>query len=153
AAVCLLGADPGAVAADARPMDPSRLESRWVAMQVIRGAPGTPEVHLSEPALAWYEVGPEKTQRTVRVPGLEVERVLMPDRHPVDGSFSDFVWIFDVETGDVLSASLSGELNQPIRLGPLQMSSRVSIAVDLNTFVVGGYTPVRELGGQTMTGF
>ncbi|MBW2229926.1 MAG: hypothetical protein JRH17_06035 [Deltaproteobacteria bacterium] len=131
-------------------MDLARLESRWVALQVVTTIPGDPEPHLSGPALGWYEAGPGKTQRSVTVPGPEVERIFFADRSPVDHSFSDFVWVFDVVTGHVVSASFSGLVDEPIRIGPIRSSVRVSILVELSTRAAGGYRAPRELAGRTV---
>ena len=151
AAIGLLTGKPEAAAG--QPMDLGRQESRWVEVQVATALPGDREPRLSAPALGWYEVGPGSTQRTVRVPGAEVERIFLADRHPVERSFSDFVWIFDARTGHVQSASFSGLVDQPIRLGPLQLWARVSIAVELSTLVTGGYSKPHPLGGQTVVGY
>ena len=70
----------------------------------------------SEPFDGWVEPGDDGTIH-VRVAGAQLERGLLRDRNPVPGSFSDYLWVFDTRTGEVLSASFSGTLVHLLRWG------------------------------------
>jgi hypothetical protein len=138
--------------ADGEPMDLRRSDARPVEVQVVTmsATDGTPR--LSPPVRGWFEAGPRKNQGTVSVPGAVVERTILADRHPVASTFSDFVWTFDIDTGEV-SSSLTGLVDQPIVLGPLHLVARVAISFSLSTETTAGYTPPRALAGQTVVGY
>jgi hypothetical protein len=146
------------VLADARPaasqpMDLASLQSRWVRVEVVLSPPDVSGRRLSEPALAWYESGPGPTQRTVIVPSAVVERVLLADRNPVDRSFSDYVWVFDATTGHVVSASFSGLVDERLRLGPIDVSARVSISAVLTSLAAAGYRAPTSFESRSVVGF
>lgn len=134
-------------------MDLARRQARWVTVEAVITSPDATHERLSQPARAWYEVGARPGERIVTVPGHEVERVLFADRTPVDGSFSDFVWVFDATTGHVVSASLSGSISEPIRLGPLRTAAEVSIEILVSTRISGGYQPPHRIAGKTVIGY
>jgi hypothetical protein len=149
-AILALLTDPTrAMAGDA--MDLERLEPRWVEVQVVTTSPGDPVPRFSEPVAAWYEA--EEAWRTVTIPGGAVERIFFAERSPVEQCFSDFVWVFDAATGHVTSASFSGLVDEPIRIGPVRSSARVRILVALSTRVTGGYDAPRELAGRTVIAY
>jgi hypothetical protein len=50
----------------------------------------------------------------------------------------------------VTSASFSGQVDEPIRIGPIRSSARVAILVELSTQAPGGYRAARELAGRTV---
>lgn len=135
------------------PMDLSRRTARWITVQVVTSAPGEAKPRLSEPVHAWYEVGSRPGERVITVPGPEVERVFLAERRPIEDSFSDFVWVFDATTGHVSSASFSGSLDEPVRIGPFQTRARVSITVVLSTRFSGGYRRQRRIAGRTVVGY
>lgn len=151
AAAISLVAGEGAAASD--PMDLRRTDARSVELQVVIASPRDGRLSLSPLVRGRFEAGPAKNQRTVTVPGAEVERVLLPDQNPVAASFSDFVWTFDADTGSVLSASLSGLVDQPIHVGPMQLVARVAISFALSTQTRAGYGPPHPLAGQTVVSF
>lgn len=140
-------------AAAGPPMDLARREHRWVEVRVVTTPPDARRPRLSQPARAWYTVGPRPHQRTVTVPGPSVERAFFADRRPLRQSFTDFVWVFDASTGHVVSAGFSGEVVEPVRFGPFQASARVSIAIALSTLAPGGYREPRELAGRRVFGY
>lgn len=135
------------------PMDLARTEARWISVQVINALPGERHPRPGPPARAWYAVGDRPGERVVTVPGPEVERIFFANRSPVDRSFSDFVWVFDAETGHVLSASFTGMVSEPVWIGPLQATARVAIAARLSTRMPGGYRRPRRIAGRTVTGY
>ncbi len=103
----------------------------------------------SDLAPAWFEPGPGPGHATVRVAGLEYEKVVA-SFDPVPGSFGDFVWIFDVETGHVLSATLTGAFYQRLDLGFLKTRVKANIVARMTTLRAAGFQPPRSLFGHVL---
>ena len=105
------------------------------------------------PCPAWLEPGPAEGQVTVSVASPIVERVLFGEVQGVPGSFSDFVWVFDAASGDVVSASVSGRVIETLRIGAF--SRRVEAALDarMSTRAIAGYAPPRRRLGQRIFEF
>ncbi len=103
----------------------------------------------SELAPAWFEPGPGAGHATVRVAGLEYEKVVA-SFDPVPGSFGDFVWIFDVESGHVLSATLTGAFYQRLDLGFLKTRVKANIVARMTTLRAAGFQPPRSLFGKVL---
>ncbi len=97
---------------------------------------------------AWMEAGDRADEVRVIIPGLTVERLLLGDEEPVVGSFSDFVWTLDVQTGHVISATLSGKVLRSIRLGFANARVAADIEIDMGTGRVGGIKEPKTLLGQ-----
>lgn len=109
-------------------------------------SPGRLDTDYGQPATAWLEPGPEPGQATVRVTSSEMERVLGHHR-PVPGSFSDFVWLFDVETGHVLSAHLTGSFLKQVDWGFFSTQVETKTETRLGTHGRAGYrAPKTRLG-------
>src|SRR5262249_6960612 len=68
---------------------------------------------------------------------------------PLPGTFSDYVWTFDVTTGDVIAATLHGKLTRPV---PLGVVTHVETDVDLRvgTLRSAGFLPPRTRLGQVL---
>lgn len=145
--LALVGAAQGAAA---EPMDLARSGSRWVAVQVVTSAAGEEPLTLSPPARGWLQARPGSRRRTVTIPGRAVERRFFGAHRPVAGSFSDFVWVFHADTGHVVSASVSGRVNEIVRLGPFEASVQVAIIAWLSSAASGGYGPVRLVAGRPL---
>jgi hypothetical protein len=86
----------------------------------------------------------------VTVDGEIVERHLFRDEAPVPNSFSDFVWEFDIETGHVTSAHVSGVVLRKLRWGFVRTTAEVEIRVDMSTVRPAGYREPRRLFGNTL---
>jgi hypothetical protein len=84
----------------------------------------------------------------VTIPGRSLEQTLLAEDAPVPGSFSDFVWIFDARTGEVLSATLSGEMIRRLDWGLFESSARAKVEVEMGTQRAAGYEDSRRWLGQ-----
>jgi hypothetical protein len=89
----------------------------------------------------------------VTVDRRDVERVLLADDDPVPGSFTDFVWVFDAVTGEVVSAELSGTLTKEIDWGLFRSKVQTQIEADMATNRVGGIKKPRRWLGQQIFGY
>jgi len=139
--------------ADLEAMNLQDGRARWVFVQFERSpesSPGRLDSEYSLPLPAWFEPDPKGDRVTVRVAGEIVEEYLFGDEAPVARSFSDFVWHFDVASGHVASATLSGELSRELRLGFIRTSTQVRIQVEMSTLQTAGYRPPSTLLGNTL---
>ena len=101
--------------------------------------------HRFTPAIpAQLEPGSEAGLVQVRIDGRFVEQYLLPDQRASAGSFSDFVWTFDAETGDVRSATLSGVLLREIGFGLGTTDTWIDVRLDTRRDV--GFESRRFLG-------
>jgi hypothetical protein len=136
-----------------QPMDLTNPEARWVTVRALIASSDATHGRLSQPVRAWYGPGATPRERVVIIPGSEVERVFFADRNAVERSFSDFVWTFDAATGDVISASFSGAVSEPIRIGPIRTSVEVSIAAFFSTRMPGGYEKPHRIAGRDVISY
>jgi len=83
----------------------------------------------------------------------EIEQVLLAEHDPVPGSVSDFVWIFDAATGDVLSTRLTGRLVKQLDWGWFRSSAEARIDLDMQTQRVGGVEAPHTWLGQQLFGY
>jgi len=137
-------------AAAGEPLDLGDLRARPVRVAFEISPPELPaqlDHHYSDLAPAWFEPGPGPSQATVRVSGHDFEKVI-ESFDPVPGSFGDFVWVFDVETGHVVSASLSGAVQQQLQWGFLKTRVRADIETHLTTLRASGFQTPRATLGQ-----
>jgi len=129
---------------------------RWVevAFEISpQEAPGELRSRFSAPFLAWLEPGPEPGQARITIGRQIVERHLLSDQDPVPGSFSDFVWVFDVATGDVLSASLTGDLVRPMDLGFVRARAVTHVSVEMSSRELAGFRRTSRLLGHELHRF
>jgi hypothetical protein len=82
-----------------------------------------------------------------------VETVLLADQDAIPGSISDFVWIFDAATGEVLSAALTGRFLKELDWGLFHSNAEAYVELDMVTQRVGGVTTPRRWLGQTLYGY
>ena len=115
-------------------------------------APGRLDRDYSDAGPAWFEPGPEAGQATLRVPGWVMEQALQSHR-PISGSFSDFVWVFDVGSGHVLSARLTGRFLKQLEWGFLSSGVETWTETRLSTRDRGGFLPPRERLGHRVFEF
>jgi hypothetical protein len=137
-------------------MDLRDPEPRWVQVRFELSPPDRPgqtDTVYSPPFAAWLECGQRPGEVSVTVDGRIVEQHLLPDHEPRPGSFSDFVWIFDAETGHVRSAKVSGAVRRRLRLGLASWKVTARIRVEMNTSSDAGFTQPANLLGQRVHRF
>jgi hypothetical protein len=132
--------------------EPMRLDDttpRWVTVR-FEDSPSDHPYRLdnvyTKAFLAWLEPN-ALGHITVRVSGEILEQSLFRDRNPVPGSFTDFVWVFDRETGDVLSASFEGTFSYEFDWGFATSEIHASVRAEMQTTHVGGYQGARPVWG------
>ena len=156
AGIALLAAAFEPLLALAEPMDLHDPEPRWVQVRFELSPPDRPgqtDTVYSPPLAAWFEPGERPGEVRVTVDGRTVEQYLLPEHEPRPGSFSDFVWIFNAETGDVRSARLSGAVRQRLRLGLVSWQVTAHISVEMDTRSDAGFTRPAEFLGQRVHRF
>ena len=142
----------GTPLATAEPLDLGERRARpvRVAFEISPShLPARLDHQYSALAPAWFEPGPAPGQATVRVAGPDYEEVVASS-DPVPGSFGDFVWIFDVETGHVLSATLTGAFYQRVDWGFLKTRVQAKIVARMTTLRAAGFQPPRTLFGRVL---
>ncbi len=135
----------------AEPMDLGDSRPRWVSVRFEVSPPDQPgqrDVLWSDALPAWLEPGERAGQLRVSVPARLVESRLFAGHGVVPGSFADFVWIFDVRSGDVLSATTRGTLRRRVGLGFVRMDTDVHVDVALSTLQSAGFHAARRVLGQ-----
>jgi hypothetical protein len=140
----------------AKPMNLRDPEPRWVQVRFELSPPDRPgqtDTVYSPPFAAWLEPGERLGEVRITVDGRIVEQHLLPDYEPRPGSFSDFVWIFDAETGHVHSAKVSGAVLQRLRLGLTSWKVTARISVEMNTRGDAGFARPANLLGQRVHRF
>ncbi len=137
--------------ASARPLDLYNTEPRSliVAFEVSpRDAPSQIDTEYSRELPAYLEPGSRAGEVRVSIAAEMIERYLLPGENPVPGSFSDFVWTFDIETGHVVSATLTGRVTRRLDWGFTTTRASADIEVDMGTARVAGFKPATRLLGQ-----
>jgi hypothetical protein len=114
--------------------------------------PGLLDATYSEPFEGWIEPGDDGTIH-VRVAGAVLERGLLRDRNPLPGSFSDYLWVFDTRTGEVLSASFSGTLVHPLRWGFGTTEVETRVEAHMTTTRPGGFRRPSFVWGHRLRAF
>jgi hypothetical protein len=143
-----------ASAASAKPLDLRDASPREIQVAFEVSPTERPDalgLVYSKPLPASLEPGFAPTQRRVRVPAAAMES-LLAHFDPVSGSFSDYVWTFDAETGEVLSASFQGVLRRPLDLGLFAAHIETHIEVRVATHHPIGYRAPRVRLGQVVVG-
>jgi hypothetical protein len=112
--------------------------------------PGRLRDRFTQAFPAWLEPGPEAGQVQVTIDRRIVEAHLLDDYSPVPGSFSDFVWVFDVETGHVRSARLAGKVVTPMHFGFVRTRTVTRLAVDMNSHELAGFRESSQILGNRM---
>jgi hypothetical protein len=137
-------------------MDLRDPEPRWVQVRFELSPsdrPGQTDTVYSSPFAAWLEPGERPGEVSVTVDGRTVEEHLLLDQEPRPGSFSDFVWIFDAETGHVRSAKLSGAILQRLHLGLSSWQVTARIRIEMDTRSDAGFRKPASLMGQPVRRF
>ena len=152
--VCCLVLGVGSIAR----ADPMRLADptpRWVVVQFEDSPSERPDLLdrvYTKPFAGWLERN-EQGQVVVRVGGDVLEQNLFRENNPVPGSFSDYVWVFDPDTGEVLSASFSGTFAYVIDWGFTTSQIRARVRARMETTGTGGYRGAENLWGRALYPF
>ena len=138
-----------AVPVDLRDPTPRRIA---VAFEVSpHDAPGRLDATYTPQLPGWLSPTAEPGEVEIRVAGEWIERYVLLRPEAVPGSVSDFVWRFDAESGDVLSASVSGEVRTQLRFGWVRGSARAHFETDMDTLTESmGYRAPRSFLGEQL---
>ncbi len=138
--------------AHAQPLDLFDATPRWVAVAFEVSPEDRPaqfDTLYTRKMRAWLAPHARGNQVRVTVPREAVERELLARQNPVPGSFSDFVWVFNPFTGDVVSAELSGRLVKRLDWGLFESEVEAEIRVAMATGSVAAFhKPWRWLGQE-----
>lgn len=138
ALLALLAGPAGAQSTD-RPLDLSDPTPRWVdvAFELSpRDAPGRLDAAWSPRLRAWLQPADLRRKGWVLValPAPAAERLFtLGEERPAEGSFSDFVWVFDAASGHVVSAEVTGALYTRVGWGFLGSDARVEFRAVMST--------------------
>ena len=143
-ATCWLGQ------ATAEPLDLNNAEPRGlvVAFEVSpREVPDRINTTYTRDFPANLEPGDRDGEIRVVIAAQIIEQYLFGAEDPVPGSFSDFVWTFDIETGHVISATVRGRVSRKLDWGIVTTHAKADIEVEMGTARTAGFnTPTRILG-------
>jgi hypothetical protein len=146
----LLLAGPLATRASSEPVDLTDSRPRPVSVRFE----ASPEEEPGALAARWgpwlaarFEPGANGL-RKVRVPGALLERHVFAEYGPRPGSFSDYLFVFEAQTGEVVEAGFSGTLVRPVRLGIVRFDSEVELRAAMTTREPAGFAPGRRILGQ-----
>ena len=134
-------------AAWAEPMRLGDPTPRWVFIQFENSPRDRPDLldgPYTEPFSAWLEPD-DQGHVTVRLSGQVLEKSLFRENDPVAGSFSDFLWVFDEQSGDVLSARFSGVFSYEIDWGIASSRVKASVQAHMATTRPGGFRAARRV--------
>jgi hypothetical protein len=141
----------------AAPLDLSDPTPRWIEVRFEispHDAPGRLDNVWGAARRAYFEPDPGTQGVRIRIPGAELESQLRSTgTNPIRGTFSEFVWTLDAETGHVLRAELTGRVREDFRLGIFKSSTAVEIRVEMTTQSPAGYRPANLILGQKTHAF
>ena len=145
-ALCLsfAGEAPG------QPLDLTNPKARMISVTFENSAseqPGALDQTYGTPVQGWFAAGPGHGQALVRIPASQVEGMISGYK-PVPGTFSDFVWIFDIQTGHVESASFAGVVKPTVRWGFIETEVETAIVTEMRTSVPAGFREPENRFGQ-----
>ncbi|MDP6977219.1 MAG: hypothetical protein QF570_01300 [Myxococcota bacterium] len=149
--LCLLLVPSSVLATPGEPLDLLDPRPREISVYFEvspREAPHQMRSVFSRAFPARVEPGDRASELRVIVPAATVEAHLLEDHRPIPESFSDFVWVFDVETGHVLSAQLRGHVRPELDWGLTRTSTRAEIQIDMGTAITGGFEQPRRVLGN-----
>ncbi len=135
----------------AEPLNLHDTRAREVVVAFEVSPPDVPaqmNTRYTERLRAVLEPGMRASEVRVVIPAETVEQFLVSEQRPVPDSFSDFVWTFDVETGHVVSARLSGRLTPRLDWGFMKTDTHADIEIDMGTDRVAGFEKPKRVLGQ-----
>jgi len=86
----------------------------------------------------------------VVIEGPVVEEHLFGKNGAEPGSFGDFVWLFDAQTGHVLDARVEGRLHQKLDWGLVRSTTQANVGVRMSTRERAGFQPLRRVLGNSV---
>jgi len=113
----------------------------------------------NEPALLDRRYGPPLLGRIepagadlvrVVIDGSTVAQHLFWEDDPDPDSFSDFVWLFDVQSGHVLDARLGGSIVKQLDWGLVRSSTRARVSARMSTREQAGFWPALRVLGNSV---
>jgi hypothetical protein len=127
------------------PLDLQDKTSRWIEVRFEvspSDEPGRLDNRWSSVRAAYLESDSDSSIVRIRIPTAEIEAHLgTTGTEAVPGSFSDFVWTLDSNSGHVLAAELTGRVRERFSFGLIRTSALVEIRVEMTTHDVGGFLP------------
>jgi hypothetical protein len=140
-----------AVSASAGPMDLRDPRPRTVSVRFENSPSDAPDrLAATYTADIPASLEPDSANGTVRVrvAGRDVERDWFYRQPLRPGSFSDYVWVFDPRTGDVVEASLRGVLVRRFDFGLFQREVETEFHATLDTRRPAGFGTAHRMFGQ-----
>ena len=141
-----------ALPVQAEPMQLEDATPRWVVVQFEDSPNDRPDrldAVYTKPFAAWLE--PDALGRvTVRVDAQVLERSLFSENDPVPGSFTDYVWVFDPATGEVVDASFSGSFAFHVNWGITSSEVRARVSASMRTGRSGGVRGPESVWGRRL---
>jgi hypothetical protein len=137
--------------ASAEPLDLGDARPRWVSVRFENSPADRPDrlaTSYTEPIDAWLDAEADPRRLRVTVSGPAVERGYFRRQRLRAGSFSDYVWVFDRASGEVVSASLSGTFIRRFDVGPLSREIDTRFEARMTTWKPSGFRAPREILGQ-----
>jgi hypothetical protein len=138
------------------PMDLGDSRSRRVAVRFETSPsdqPGRLASLYTAAVPAWLEPDELPGQVRVTIAGDAVETRWFQNQRLRRGSFSDFVWIFDTASGEVISAHLRGTLVRSFDFGVFHADIETEIEAEMTTRARAGFEPGRVRLGQLVFPF
>ncbi|MFK7897302.1 MAG: hypothetical protein AB8G23_15790 [Myxococcota bacterium] len=127
----------------AGPLDLQNPTPRWVEVRFEispANRPGQLDSEWSGSRAAYVDPRAAEGIVEVRIPAEEIEAHLRSTgTDAIPGTFSEFVWTFDRETGHVLAAQMQGRVRERVKLGFIQTSATIDIKVDMTTQQTAGF--------------
>ena len=138
------------VPADAEPLD---LDDPTPRMILVRFESSS----RAEPALLDSQYGPPLPARLhddgaglvrIVIEGNLVERYLFGTELARPGSFDDFVWLFDRQSGHVIDARFEGRIVQELDWGLMRSTTEATVRARMSTRERAGFRPPRRILGN-----
>ena len=136
----------------AEPMRLSDRTPRWVVVQLENSPSERPELldaAYTDPFAAWLEPDAQG-HMIVRIDAEILENSLFRGKDPVAGSFSDYVWVFDAHSGEVLSASFSGVFSYSIDWGFAKSEIHARVRAWMGTGLQAGFRDAESVWGRVL---
>lgn len=154
--ILLVAACATTAAHASEPMDLRNPQPRWLSVRFENSPADRPAqlaTRYTAELPAWFE--PEEGSGRVRVTiaGPVVEAGRFARQRLRAGSFSDFVWIFEPSSGEVVSARLRGTLIRRLDFGVFGSDVDLPFEAEMATRAAVGFEPVRHTLGQLVFPF
>jgi len=152
----LLNTVADAAARAAEPMDLRDPQPRWISARFENSPsdqPGQLATQYTADLAAWFEPDGASNRVRVTIAGSAVETGWFSKQPLRAGSFSDFVWLFDPSSGDVLSARLRGTLIRRLDFGLFGSDVDLLFEAEMTTRSAVGFETLRRTLGQLVFPF